>query len=77
MPEPDAFDGAYGRLAATRLAPGRGPLPDAPPSVLASRLPPRSRLLPRLALMPPRREAPPAWRPPGEATGRHPDALAR
>lgn len=77
MHEPDAFDGAYGRLAVTRLAPGLGPRPEIPPPSPSSRMPPRSRLLPRLALMPPRRGAPPPWRPSGEATARHPDVLAR
>lgn len=76
MRKPDAFDGAYGRLAATRLAPGRCPPPDAPPPAAPSRTPPRSRLLPRLALTPPRRSAP-FWRTSGEPAGRPADASVR
>lgn len=72
MREPDVFDGAYGRLAGTRLVPERCPAREAQPHPAAAGSLPRSRLLPRLALMPPRT----AWRPRRDAAGRPLDALS-
>lgn len=60
MRDVGAFDAAYGRLSATRIA--CGPVRDAPPDPSEGRVAPsgrhetpRSRLLPRLALMAPGR----------------------
>ena len=58
MPDGDAFEGAYGRLAATRLVPGANPVGQATAERLVICSPVRwaaSSLLPRLQSLAPRR----------------------